>query len=66
LPDADDVGDNQDAGALMRLVGGRGRKVGVVFVGDLDDLAGGSATGKVLSVMHRGEEQDASGKRTRA
>jgi len=48
LPDADDVRDEQDAGALVLLVGGRGCEVGVVLAGDPDRLAGGGATGGLL------------------
>ncbi len=44
LPNANDVRDEQDADALVRLVGGRGCEVRVVLVGDADQLAGGRAT----------------------
>lgn len=51
LPNADDVRDEQDADALVRLVGGRGCEVGVVLVGDADQLAGGCATEDTLLAM---------------
>ena len=44
LPNANDVRDEQDTDALVRLVGGRGCEVRVVLVGDADQLAGGRAT----------------------
>lgn len=40
LPDANDVGDVEQADALVLLVGGRSGKVAVVLPGDLDVLAG--------------------------
>jgi len=43
LPDANDIGDVEQADALVLLVGGRGGQVAVPLAGDLDGLAGGGA-----------------------
>ncbi len=53
LPDADDVRDQQDADALVRLVGGRGCEIRVVLVGDADQAAGGRATEETLLARMR-------------
>lgn len=50
LPDADDVGDVQDAGILVRLLAlGHGQVAGVLA--DLDVLSGGRASVVLVSVM---------------
>lgn len=54
LPDADDVGDVEQAVALLGLVDGRRGEVGVDAVGDLDILAGGLAPGGVSQDEMRG------------
>lgn len=43
LPDADDVGKQEDSNALVSLVLGRGSEIGVVLAG-LDHLSGRSAS----------------------
>jgi hypothetical protein len=49
-PDADDIGDEQDGGIFVRLLGGWRSKIAIPFAGDLDRLAGRLAAGEAWSV----------------
>lgn len=50
LPDANDIGDEENALAVAGLVGGRRGQVGVNGAVDLDVLAGGFAPGPMISL----------------